>query len=535
MPATPAARTPDPPSRPPTEQHRYDLVIAANRLPVDRVVADDGTVSWGRSPGGLVTAMDSVMRSREGAWVGWAGEASEEAATPEPFTEAGMYLRPVPLSAEEVRDYYEGFSNDTLWPIYHDVIVQATFHREWWRSYVQVNQRFAEAIAEVAAQGATVWVQDYQLQLVPRMVRELRPDVRIGWFNHIPFPPVELFAQLPWRRGLLEGLLGADFLGFQRVADAQNFVRACRQLLRAPTKKDTVTFPGPGGMPHTTRAAAIPISIDFQGLERLARTPEVMARSRELRHQLGNPRVLMLGVDRLDYTKGIRHRLKAYEELLQDGRIAPPDVTLVQVATPSRERVDSYRDLRTQVELTVGRINGEYAPIGSPAVHYIHHTQSTQEMAALFLAADVMLVTPLRDGMNLVAKEYVTCRHDLGGALVLSEFTGAYHELHQAFVCNPHDIEGLKQTILKAINTPDKDKRRIMRALRRRVSDHDVNRWASRFLDALATAPLVPQHTEQQDHEENQQRIQRHAAEDDREAVRRDQTRASQATRRSRP
>jgi len=367
------------------------------------------------------------------------------------------------------------------------------------------------------------------------MVRALRPDVRIGWFNHIPFPPVELFAQLPWRRGLLEGLLGADFLGFQRVADAQNFVRACRQLLRATTKKDTVTFPGPGGVPHTTRAAAIPISIDFQGLEALARTPEVMARSRELRHQLGNPRVLMLGVDRLDYTKGIRHRLKAYEELLQEHTIAPPDVTLVQVATPSRERVDSYRDLRTQVELTVGRINGEYAPIGSPAVHYLHHTQSREEMAALFLAADVMLVTPLRDGMNLVAKEYVTCRHDLGGALVLSEFTGAYHELHQAFVCNPHDIEGLKQTILKAIHTPDKDKRRIMRSLRRRVSDHDVNRWASRFLDALATAPEIPHHTAQQDDEETQQRLERHAAEDDREEVRRDQTRATPATRRSRP
>jgi trehalose 6-phosphate synthase len=201
----------------------------------------------------------------------------------------------------------------------------------------------------------------------------------------------------------------------------------------------------------------------------------------------------MLGVDRLDYTKGIRHRLKAYEELLHDKVIQPPDVTLVQVATPSRERVDAYRELRQQVETTVGRINGEYAPIGSPAVHYQHHSYPQEEMAALYLAADVMLVTPLRDGMNLVAKEYVTCRHDLGGALVLSEFTGAYHELHQAFVCNPHDIEGLKQTILKAINTPAHDKARIMKALRRRVADHDVDRWATRFLDALAVAPNRPE------------------------------------------
>ncbi|MDQ2781472.1 MAG: trehalose-6-phosphate synthase, partial [Actinomycetota bacterium] len=225
-------------------------------------------------------------------------------------------------------------------------------------------------------------------------------------------------------------------------------------------------------------------------------SPAVMDRARELRHQLGDPRVLMLGVDRLDYTKGIRHRLKAYEELLQDKAIGPPDVTLVQVATPSRERVEAYRELRQQVETTVGRINGDYSPIGSPAVHYLHHSYPQDEMAALYLAADVMLVTPLRDGMNLVAKEYVTCRHDLGGALVLSEFTGAYHELSQAFICNPHDIEGLKETILKAINTPAHEKARIMRSMRRRIADHDVHRWASRFLEALASAPDHPQRAE---------------------------------------
>ncbi len=490
---------------------RYDLVIAANRLPVDRVVAPDGSTSWGRSPGGLVTAMDSVMRGRDGAWVGWAGDPGE---APEPFTEDGMYLRPVPLSEEEVAHYYEGMSNDTLWPIYHDVIVQASFHREWWRAYAVVNQRFAEAVAEVADDGATVWVQDYQLQLVPAMLRELRPDLRIGWFDHIPFPPVELFAQLPWRRPILEGLIGADFLGFQRVADAQNFVRACRQLLRAPTKKDTVTVHRPDGSTHTVRASAIPISIDFHGLEELARSESVRQRAVELRHQLGDPEVLMLGVDRLDYTKGIRHRLKAYEELLQDGAIAPPEVTLVQVATPSRERVDSYRELRTQIETTVGRINGDHGTIGSPAVHYIHHTQPREEMAALYLAADVALVTPLRDGMNLVAKEYVTCRWDNGGALVLSEFTGAYHELHQAFVCNPHDIEGLKHTILKAIATPAKDKQRIMRALRRRVADHDVQRWAQRFLAALEAAPARPRRSAQQDAEDQQDDEQRWAADE---------------------
>ena len=471
----------------PSPRPTFDLVIAANRLPVDRVVEEDGTTGWQRSPGGLVTAMESVMRTNPGAWVGWSGEAGEP---PAPFDEEGMHLRPVGLTKEEVRDYYEGFSNDTLWPIYHDVIVAASFHREWWAAYERVNRRFAEAIADVAAPGARVWIQDYQLQLAPALVRELRPDVRIGWFNHIPFPPVELFAQLPWRARLLEGLLGADFLGFQRQADARNFVRACRQLLGLRTKGDHVSLEN--GSNRRVRAGAIPISVDYVGLEALAKRPDVMARAKEIRASLGDPKVLMLGVDRLDYTKGIRHRLKAYEELLQDRHIGPPDVTLVQVATPSRERVEAYRNLRVEVEQTVGRINGERGKIGAPAVHYLHHSYPREEMAALFQAADVMLVTPLRDGMNLVAKEYVTCRHDLGGALVLSEFTGAWHELHQAFTCNPHDIEGLKQTILRAINTPERDKARIMRALRRRVADHDVQRWARRYLAALDAAPERP-------------------------------------------
>lgn len=478
----------------------FDLVVAANRLPVDRVVSDDGTVEWRRSPGGLVTAMESVMKRREGAWVGWAGEAGD---APEPFVQDGMYLRPVPLSEKEVAQYYEGFSNDTLWPIYHDVIVPASFHRYWWVAYERVNRRFAEAVCEVAAEGATVWVHDYQLQLVPAMVREMRPDVRIGWFNHIPFPPVELFAQLPWRKRLVEGLLGADFLGFQRVDDAHNFLRACRRLLGLTTKGDTVRTASTDGGTRVVRASAIPISVDFNGLQDLARTPEVIQRAKEIRASLGNPETLLLGVDRLDYTKGLRHRLKAYAELLEDGAVAPPDQVFVQVATPSRERVEAYRELRQEIEAEVGRVNGEFGDIGSAAVHYLHHSYPRDEMVAMFLAADVLLVTPLRDGMNLVAKEYVSCRHDGGGALVLSEFTGAWHELHQAYVCNPHDIAGLKQTIMTAMTAPEAERRRRMRAMRRRVADHDVQRWASRFLEALASAPARPNRTPREQNDDD--------------------------------
>jgi len=486
----------------------FDLVVAANRLPVERVVDASGGGTWQRSPGGLVTALESVMRGRDAAWVGWAGEPGPAS---ERFRDEGMYLCPVGLSPLEIQEYYEGFSNETLWPIFHDVIVPATFHRNWWNTYRTVNHRFAMAIAEVAAPGATVWVHDYQLQLVPAMVRSIRPDVRIGWFNHIPFPPVELFAQLPWRRALVEGLLGADFLGFQRTADAENFLRVCRRLLGMATKADTVTFIPPGDAPsgrRTVRAAAIPISVDFRGLNALARTPQVIARAAEIRASLGDPKILMLGVDRLDYTKGFRPRLKAYEELLQDKVIAPPDVTLMQVALPSRERVRAYRLLREEVEGTVGRINGEYSAFCSPAVHYLHHFYPRAEMVAMFLAADVMLVTPLRDGMNLIAKEYVACRHDLGGALVLSEFAGAWHELHQAFICNPHDIEGVKQTIMRAITAPEDERRRRMKAMRKRVADHDVQRWASRYLEALASAPAKP-HRPTRASEEEGRRVER--------------------------
>jgi trehalose 6-phosphate synthase len=460
----------------------YDLVVVANRLPVDRVVEDDGTVTWQQSPGGLVTAMESVMPGRGGAWVGWSGDPGE---APEPFDENGMHLHAVPLSEQDVEDHYEGFSNETLWPLYHDVIVPPRYRRRWYDGYRRVNRRFAEIAADLVAPNGTVWVHDYQLQLVPSMVRELRPDVKIGWFNHIPFPPVELFAQLPWRRAIIEGLLGADLLGFQRKADADNFLRVCRRLLGMSTKGTKVRVTGRDDVDRVVRAMAFPISIDVTSLEELARSPEVQKRATEIRAELSNPEHLLLGVDRLDYTKGIRHRLKAYEEMLIDGIVAPPTTALVQVATPSRERVSAYVRLREQVEVTVGRTNGDFGQLGTPAIHYLHQSYGRAEMAALFLAADVMLVTPLRDGMNLVAKEYVTCRWDLGGALVLSEFTGAAGELGAAYICNPHDIDGLKHTIRLALEDDPAVKRRRMRALRRRVSENDVRQWADNFLEAL--------------------------------------------------
>lgn len=465
------------PARPGT----YDLVVVANRLPVDRVdpaVDGEGEEDWRTSPGGLVTALEPIMRKAEGAWVGWSGSADDHLR---PFEHDGIRLVPVGLTAQEVADYYEGFSNATLWPLYHDVIAPPEFHREWWEAYQVINRRFAEAAAAQAAPGALVWVHDYQLQLVPALMRELRPDVRIGWFGHIPFPGYEIFAQLPWRRQIVEGLLGADVLGFQRPSDATNFLRACRRACKLSTRGSLVRC----GDGRTVRATAFPISIDTASFDDLARREDVRSRAKEIRFALGDPQVILLGVDRLDYTKGILHRLKAYGEVLADHRLDPSEAVLVQVASPSRERVQQYQVLRDEVEVTVGRINGLHAALGSPPVHYLHQSYPREEMAALYVAADVMLVTSLRDGMNLVAKEYVACRTDETGALVLSEFTGAADELGSAFLVNPHDIEGLKDAIVRAVKVTPREARRRMRSMRKRLRLHDVGHWADNFLAAL--------------------------------------------------
>jgi trehalose 6-phosphate synthase len=465
-------------------QDFYDLVVVANRLPVDRVTDEEGNVSWRRSPGGLVTAVEPVMQNYEGAWVGWDGAPD---GPDEPFDANGMRLVPVSLSAREIEEFYEGFSNGTLWPLYHDVVAKPDFHREWWESYVAVNRRFAEKAAALAAEGGMVWIHDYQLQLVPAMIRELRPDLRIGFFLHIPFPPTELFVQLPWRRQLLEGLLGADLVGFQRPGGAQNFVRLVRQRVGHKTHRDMVYLPDG----RTVEADAFPISIDFKGLEELSRTDSVRARALEIREQLGDPRLVLLGVDRLDYTKGIYSRLRAFGELIADGELSVDDAVFLQVATPSRERVDEYRRLRDEIDRLVGRINGDYGQIGRPAISYLHSSYPREEMAAMFRAADIMVVTPLRDGMNLVAKEYVACRDDNTGALVLSEFAGAADELKQAFLINPYDINGMKAAILEAVRARPRDLARRMRAMRKTVKEHDVAEWAAQFMGRLSVVHPV--------------------------------------------
>ncbi|MGY2080657.1 alpha,alpha-trehalose-phosphate synthase (UDP-forming) [Modestobacter sp. SYSU DS0657] len=453
------------------------VVVVANRLPVDQVTDPDGTTRYQRSPGGLVTALEPFVAGRGGAWVGWSGAAGE---APEPFESGGMQLVPVPLSEDEVDRYYEGFSNASLWPLYHDVVEKPEYHRKWWDAYVQVNRRFADRAAQVAAEGAIVWVHDYQLQLVPAMLRQQRPDLTIGFFLHIPFPPYELFTQLPWRSAIIEGLLGADLIGFQQPAAASNFVNLARRLHDLQCKGNTVSYEG-----RTVVAKSFPISIDVAAFDRLASAPEVLARAKEIRAELGNPEKLVLGVDRLDYTKGIGVRLEAFEELLEDGAIEAPSTVFVQVATPSRERVEHYVTMRETIEQQVGHINGLYGSIAGPAVQYFNQSMPRDELAAMYRAADVMLVTPYRDGMNLVAKEYVAARGDLAGVLVLSEFAGAAAELKQALLVNPHDIAGVKNQLLRALRMDPAEATKRMRSMRRHLAKHDLDHWANSFFDSL--------------------------------------------------
>lgn len=458
------------------------LVVVANRLPVRQVENPDDPTEfhWEVSPGGLVAALKpSLADFDDVAWIGWTGHIGVELT--ERFSHENLELIPVPLSAKEKELHYEGMSNGTFWPLYHDKVRAPEFHRTWWDGYKTINQRFADAVAEVAGPNARVWIHDYQLQLVSGILRKTRPDLRIGFFLHIPFPPPELFNQLPWRTEITRALLGNDVVGFQTPDDAANFSRLAVSLdLASSEGKWALSTDG-----RSIEVRAFPIGIDTETVAAKAKQLEVSVAAQQLRAQLGQPRVVMLGVDRLDYTKGIDVRLRAFGELLSEGKLSNHDVTMIQVAEPSRDQVNAYVDLRERVERLVGAINGEHGRLGFPVVHYLHQSRSFDELLALYRAADVMLVTPFRDGMNLVAKEYVACRPDESGVLVLSEFAGAATELTEAVIVNPYDLNGVKAAIRLAVEMDPSEARHRMRALQATVRHNDAVTWAKSFLGAL--------------------------------------------------
>ncbi len=464
----------------------FDLVLVSNRLPVDRKPSGNHGDKSVTTPGGLVAALRPVIEGKQAAWVGWPGIADQQW---EGFRGGDTYYSPVELTAAEVQAHYEGFSNSTIWPLYHDAIVAPVFDETWWEAYQGINARFAVSASEVAAEGATVWIHDYQLQLVPEFLRALRPDCRIGYFHHIPFPELTLFRSLPWAKEILRGLLGADLIGLQRQSDLEHFEQAVEDLLGLQADSHTVAVPE---LVHsvadqslrTVEIDTFPISLDVAEIELATASPSVRERALAIRHELGNPTHLFLGVDRLDYTKGILERLKAFGLLLREGRLEASSSVFVQLASPSRETVSSYRQLREDVEALVAAINARY-PQHKPPVVYRSENISREEMMAMYLAADVMVVTPLRDGMNLVAKEFVSARTDDSGVLVLSEFAGAADELHQALIVNPTDIEQVGRALVEAATMSPDEARRRMGAMRDTVKKHDVSAWAHSFLARL--------------------------------------------------
>jgi trehalose 6-phosphate synthase len=451
------------------------LIVVANRLPVRRV--SGGETRWVASEGGLVTALAPIARSTHGAWVGWSGASDRRTAR---FTHDGIAIQPLALSEREVESFYHEFSNRTLWPLYHDAIRTPEFDRRHWGPYVEVNMKYARAAARIARKGDIVWVHDYHLQLVPEMIRRMRPGVRIGFFLHIPFPPEEIFAWLPWRTEILRGLLGADLVGFQTTASAKNFAALARKYTPAEGTDHELEIGG-----RRVAVGSFPISIDADWFESTAKLPRTITQAKALRSRIGAKRKILLAVDRLDYTKGIDARLQAYELLLGSGRLTVEDVCLMQIAVPSRERVFEYADMREQIERLVGRINGEFAVPGSVAVHYFRRSFTREELTAFYVAADVMVVTPLRDGMNLVAKEYVACRPEASGALILSEFAGAAQELRRAILVNPRDVEGVADAMHYAVKMSKKEAQHRMGILRTQVRRHDVYDWARSFMEAM--------------------------------------------------
>jgi trehalose 6-phosphate synthase len=457
------------------------VIAVANRLPVQQ--GDNG---WELSPGGLVTALRPVMATHPGAWVGWDGGTK---GMPGTLPDSDVRLLPVGLSAAQARDYYRGFANATMWPLLHNAIEKPRFERSWWRAYQDVNRLFADRVmtAVDAHPDAIAWVHDYHLMLVPELIRNRRPDQPIGYFLHVPWPSPDIYARLPWREQVLWGLLGADVVAFHTDDYRWNFLRSVARVLGdsgPEVRGSSVVLPDD----RVVTTATAPISIDAAEFAALAVDPEVKQGIEAIEEQFSG-RTLLLGVDRLDYTKGITERLLAVEMLLERKPELRTSLAFLQLAVPSRDDVPQYRQLRAAVEQHVGRINGLYTEPGSDVpVHYLYRGLSPQQLAAYYAAADALLVTPLIDGMNLVCKEYVTVQqaHEGSGALILSEFTGAAVELSQAVLCNPFDVEGLSYRIEQALALRPEARRQAMADMAGYVAAHDVHDWVSSQLELIA-------------------------------------------------
>jgi trehalose 6-phosphate synthase len=469
----------------------HRLVIASNRLPFQ--FSRDKKGAWHATPagGGLVTALLPVLRNRGGIWIGWPGATGDPeelvAALAESGRSAGYAFGAVDLTAEQIHNFYLGFSNEIIWPLFHDRQGLCNFDPAFWQTYGEVNRKYADVIFAHSQPGDFIWIHDYHLMNVAAELRRLKVTSRMGFFLHIPFPSPDIFFTLPWRESLLRALLEFDLIGFQTARDQRNFVRCARMLVSDFEIEQRNLVARIGG--REIRIGSFPISIDYKSFVRGAAAPVVARKAQEL-HRLLPDCKLILGIDRLDYTKGIPLRLKAFENLLVRYPEMREQVSLMQVVVPSREDIPEYHRLHSQIDQLVGQINGAFArPGGWVPIYYEYRSLSRTELLAYYRAADIALITPLKDGMNLVAKEYCACSIEEDCVLILSEFAGAASQLARgALLVNPHDIEAVADAIRTAFIMDPAERRARMRRMRTSIREYDVFRWVDTFLRvAIAT------------------------------------------------
>ena len=478
----------------PTVQKR--LLVASNRLPVRIVKSEAG--SWTVQPGhgGLVTALAPVLKKNGGLWIGWAGN-DEEINVGEVLNQAARNfafdMKPVLLSTDEVEKYYRGFSNETLWPLFHDLLGHSKFDRENWRVYQEVNRRFSEIIAPEIRENDFVWIQDYQLIMVGQFLRQLNVQHPLAYFLHIPFPALDLFRRLPWRDVIMQALMDYDLLGFQTLRDRRNFVQCVRALIpniQIDIHRRYALIKHDG---RTIKAGNYPIGIDFDEFNNAARDERVAEAAWYLHENLAGTQVI-LGIDRLDYTKGIPERLLAYEHLLEKYPELHGKITLLQVVVPSRTYVPDYQNLRKLLDELVGHINSRFAHHGWVPIHYMFRSLDRSQLLGHYKACEIALITPLRDGMNLIAKEYCASSIDLNGVLILSEFAGAAEQLSKgALIVNPYNLEGTADAIYQAFNMDLDERKKRMQLLQTEVKRNNVHRWVRLFMSSMIeTQSLSP-------------------------------------------
>ncbi|MDP1708157.1 MAG: trehalose-6-phosphate synthase [Gammaproteobacteria bacterium] len=480
----------------PDRAHRSRLIVASNRLPVVLTRDSKGTINATTGSGGLVSALLPVLRNRGGIWVGWPGlpalPDNINTLLEQTMHQAGYRLEPVALTEDEHHRFYHGFSNEIIWPLFHDLQSLCNFNPSYWDAYQAVNRKFAEVIAGCSRDNDFIWIHDYHLMNTGQELRRLGVTAKTAFFLHTPFPPLDIFVKLPWRFQLLHALLEYDLIGFQTLRDRHNFTLCARTLIKK------IDIQGKGQVltatvdEHSVRIGHFPISIDFNSFVKRTADREIADKVSELgRIQPG--RQLILGIDRLDYTKGIPHRLEAFRNALLRYPDMRERLTLIQVVVPSREDIPQYHDLKMNIEQLIGEINGQFTQPGSwVPIHYIFRSLTRTELLAYYRAAQMALVTPLKDGMNLVAKEYCACSNDEDSVLILSEFAGAAAQMQKgALLVNPYDIEGVADAIHQAFIMDLDERRTRMRRLRRSIRNQDIFWWVDSFLRAAIAQDMA--------------------------------------------